>query len=361
MTIKNFSIIGGGIAGLSGALAVEKAGAHAYVFEKTAAFDHVGAGLQLGPNAVRALADLDAWDAVEAFAFAPPEIHIRSGQTGKILKRIKLGEAFATKFGAPYRVAHRADLHSALLSVVQSKPGIELELGADTEAVALSGQGPVLGADGIWSQTRAALFPQAQVVRLEDVIYRSLNTMPEFSGPVALDCVNLWLFPGGHVVHYPVGHPLKLNLVAVTQGQTPLEHFKSAAFDLQLMLTNVEAWTPWPAAHVTGLDHWSKGETLLIGDAAHGTVPYLAQGAAMALEDAATLSKLLIRSDRIGEIFAAFEQSRIRRCGLLDEQSRANGRIYHLHGTKAAARDLVLALSPARAIAARQDWIYAGQ
>ena len=358
MNYKNFSIVGGGIAGLGAALAVEKAGAAAHVFEKTATFDHVGAGLQLGPNAVRALQALGAWEAVQPFAFAPPEIHIRSGVTGKILKRIKLGANFEAKFGAPYRVARRADLHGALLSVAKSKHAISLEMGAEAEIASLSEEGPVIAADGIWSKIRASLFPAAKVVRLKDVIYRSLNPMPAVAGKVALECVNLWLFPGGHVVHYPVGQVLRLNLVAVTQGQMPLEHFRAAAFDLQLLLASVEDWTPWPAAHVSGLDHWSNGNILLMGDAAHGTVPYLAQGAAMALEDAAALGGLLAQSSDLAQSFRSFEALRIQRCLSLDRQSRGNGRLYHLRQPLALARDMALRWAPASLITARQDWIY---
>lgn len=360
MRYENFSIVGGGIAGLACALGVAKPGAATKVFEKAPGFQHVGAGLQLGPNAARALQSLGAWDAVLPFTYAPPEIHIRSGKTGRMLSRIKLGKSFEDRFGAPYRVAHRADLHSALLSVVQENPQIELEMGAEISALPLVEQGPVLAADGIWSITRQALFPQSKVIVLKDKIFRSLNLMPPAAGQVALDCVNLWLFPGGHVVHYPVGRPQRLNLVAVTQGQNPVEHFKTAAFDLQLLLANVDDWTEWPAAHVDGLEAWNKQGILLVGDAAHGTVPYLAQGGAMALEDAACLAQLLSQSVEVNELYGNFAKARIVRCEKLGAESLKAGRIYHMGQPLSLARDVAMAAMQGGSLIQRQAWIYAG-
>lgn len=358
MDYRNFSIAGGGIAGLAGALGVAGPAAEVRIFEKASTFEHVGAGLQLGPNAARALRALGAWEAVQRSSFSPPEIHIRSGKTGRILSRIKLGKTFEQRFGAPYRVAHRADLHTALLEVVNAHPRIELMMRAEVSSAELAEQGPVLGADGIWSRTRQELFPQSKVVVLKDKIFRSLNPLPAHAGQVALDCVNLWLCPGGHVVHYPVGDPLRLNLVAVTQGQDPIGHFKSAAFDLQLLLASIEEWTQWPAAHVQGLEAWSKQGILLIGDAAHGTVPYLAQGAAMALEDAECLSGLVGGGRDIGDVFEKFAKARMARCEKLGIESLKAGRIYHMGPPLSLARDLLMAATSSLALVQRQAWIY---
>jgi salicylate hydroxylase len=360
MDDRNFSIVGGGIAGLACALGVADWADQVQVFEKAAGFEHVGAGVQLGPNAARALQKLGAWDAVRPCTHAPPEIHIRNGKTGRILSRIKLGKGFEKKYGAPYRVAHRADLHSALLSVVQANRRIDLDMGVEVAAADLVARGPVLAADGIWSKTRQALFPQSRVVVLKDKIFRSLNPMPAGAGQVALDCVNLWLFPGGHVVHYPVSDPQKLNLVAMTQGLNPVDHFKAAAFDLQLLLTGVESWLEWPAAHLDGLEGWSSRGILLVGDAAHGTVPYLAQGAAMALEDAACLHDLVMSGSDAGRLFENYSAARLARCQRLGAESLKAGRIYHLAGPLSLARDMVLAVTPGDLLMHRQAWIYDG-
>jgi salicylate hydroxylase len=358
MDYQKFNILGGGIAGMASALGVARSAGEVQIFERTRVFDHVGAGLQLGPNAARALQALGAWDAVLPVTHAPPEIHIRSGKTGRILSRIRLGKSFERRFGAPYRVAHRADLHTALLRVVSGNPKIALEMEAEISAVALSKTAPVLAADGIWSQTRQALFSQSKVVVLKDKIFRSLSIMAPGVGKVALDCVNLWLFPGGHVVHYPVGRPQQLNLVAVTQGQNPLEHFKTAAFDLQLLLANVDDWTEWPAATLEGVESWSKDGILLVGDAAHGTVPYLAQGAAMALEDAACLSDLLSQSGSIEAVYGEFEKIRMARCAKLAAESLKAGQIYHQAPPQSSLRDFALKVMPSTMVIKRQAWIY---
>jgi salicylate hydroxylase len=358
MDYKNFSILGGGIAGLACGLGVARSAGEVRIFEKARVFEHVGAGLQLGPNAARALQALGAWDGILPFTFAPPEIHIRSGRTGRILSRIKLGTHFERKFGAPYRVAHRADLHAALLQAVGGNSKIFLNMESEISAETLAEKGPVLAADGIWSQTRMALFPQSKVVTLNDTIFRSLSIMAPAAGKVALDCVNLWMFPGGHVVHYPVGKPQQLNLVAVTQGQNPLEYFKTAAFDLQLLLANVDNWTQWPAAYVEGLEGWSKKNVLLVGDAAHGTVPYLAQGAAMALEDAAALQYLVAGSGDLGEVYAKFAEQRVARCEKLGAESLKAGAIYHQALPQSSLRDFALKAVPGSLVLRRQGWIY---
>ena len=133
MHTPHIIIAGGGIAGLASALAL---GRHdALILEQAEAFSSIGAGLQLGPNAVRALQKLGAWDAVEPITSSPPEIHMRDGVSGKLLKRLQLGKNFESRYGAPYRVAHRADLHAALLSVVKSRPNITMRLNEKISSV----------------------------------------------------------------------------------------------------------------------------------------------------------------------------------------------------------------------------------
>ena len=123
MADSPFLIVGGGIAGLAAGLGLARIGKASHILEKASSFDEIGAGLQLGPNAVRALQFLGAWDAVAPYCFAPAEIHVRDGVTGNILQRIPLGAEFENRFGAPYRVAHRADLLNGLLESARSKPG----------------------------------------------------------------------------------------------------------------------------------------------------------------------------------------------------------------------------------------------
>ncbi len=346
-----FHIIGGGVAGLASAIAVANSGNSAILMEKAARFEAVGAGLQLGPNAVRALQKLDAWDAVEPITSSPPEIHIRNGKNGRLLTRIELGHKFEKRFGMPYRVAHRADLITALYKVAKSKPQIQIL--TNTEALNYGNYTNVIAADGVWSNTRQALFPGTEAVVTHEIFLRTL-----FKTVIANENVNLWLYPGGHVVHYPVGKPAKLNVIAITQGQDVKAHFEGACDELQFILNAAPEWQIWKAAYVPKLEKWNKDAVTLIGDAAHGTLPYLAQGAAMALEDAAYLKNLLqIEPDRT-TAFQKLSLARHPRTTRVHTTSVRTGRIYHLDGVMAEARNIALRFMPPQFALFMSDWLW---
>ncbi len=358
MNSDHFSIIGGGIAGLATAIAVAKTGRTVVIYERSARFEPVGAGLQLGPNAVLALKRLGAWDVVEPFTFSPPAIHIRDGQTGKLLKELNLGKKFEVRFGQPYRVALRADLHEALIKVASTFSHIKIHMNQEVSMADWRGSGPVIGADGVWSPSRENLFPDSAAIISTDNIYRSLGPIHSVSG-VNMECVNLWLYPGGHVVHYPVGRDGKLNLVAITQGKPPLEHFADAETSLVRLLQKVPSWTNWPAAFVRPLGSWSSGpHALLVGDAAHATLPYLAQGAAMALEDAALLLEILQSESNAEVAFQKVYMSRSQRTSRLHAASLRAGKIYHLGSFAAKARNAAIQFIPSQLQLAQMAWVY---
>jgi salicylate hydroxylase len=346
-----FQIAGGGIAGIASALAVAGSGQHALVMEKAIQFEALGAGLQLGPNAVRALQRLGAWDAVEPITSAPPEILIRDGRTGKTLKRLELGRSFEARFGAPYRVAHRADLLQALLDVAKTKPNITIQTNTEFLPGAKFDGFALIAADGVWSKIRDAHFPNHKAIIVKDVIHRSLSETS------MSESVNLWLYPGGHVVHYPVGKPARMNLVAVTQSGTAENHYSGACDELREVLRN-KNWSQWPAAYVPPLQNWSKGNMTLIGDAAHGTLPYLAQGAAMALEDAATLGEILELEPKPEITFQSLNDARLARTKALHEASLQAGKIYHMQSPMSVARNAAIKLIPSYIQFSRMAWIY---
>jgi salicylate hydroxylase len=350
MAHDHFTIIGGGIAGLASGLALAKMGATASLFEQASTFGEVGAGLQIGPNAVRALEALGAWDAVSPSTYAPPAIIIRDGRTGKLLQEVELGRAFTARFGQPYRVAHRADLHEGLLAALNVQRLVDMNLGHTLAAGDTKGE--VIAADGINSPTRLSLFPETIAVRLPMKINRALLSMPVLHG-VALDCVNLWLYPQGHVVHYPVSGGKKFNLVAVTPETAPADHFAGAAPELRSLLALVPHWLEWTAAYVPPLPAWGQGKVRLIGDAAHATLPFLAQGAAMALEDAVALAKTKAN-------LTDYEAMRRARVTRLHQETLRAGEIYHLAGLKAAARNMGLMAMPQSLFLRRLAWIYEG-
>ncbi len=352
----NYKIIGGGIAGLASALAVANAGGHATVFEKSARFEPVGAGLQLGPNAARALQRLGAWDAVLPFTYAPPEIHMRDGRSGNILKRLPLGKSFQQRYGMPYLTAHRADLHKALLNVATTKPNIKILYNSETDEHSPNSFTGIIGADGVWSKTRETLFPRSQAVITKDTYFRSLQPMPLDTPAVSFACVNLWLFPGGHVVHYPVSSPSQLNLIAITNGEEPRVFFEKAGKNLQNVLALSVHFSKWQSAYVHPLKQWHRSNITLIGDAAHATLPYLAQGAAMALEDAALLQAELQLN--VQTAFEKLSAKRTSRTLQLHQSSLQAGEIYHSSGLLAYSRNLALKFMPNTLIQRQLNWIY---
>jgi salicylate hydroxylase len=356
MDTMNFKIIGGGIAGLASALAVANAGGSAVVFEKAVNFEPVGAGLQLGPNAARALQKLGAWDAVKPITYAPPEIHMRDGRSGKILKHLALGKSFEQNFGLPYLTAHRADLHRALIRVADSCSSITIKTNVEMSDLSMHGFGRIIAADGMWSKTREKVFPGTTAITTTDTYFRSLLPMPSKTTDVNFECVNLWLFPGGHVVHYPVGNPAQLNLIAITNGEEPKTFFKNASENLQSVLALPLHFTKWQSAFVQPLKQWHQGNITLIGDAAHATLPYLAQGAAMSLEDAALLQTELISNPKTA--FENLSTKRISRTTTLHQSSMRAGQIYHSAGLIAMSRNMALTLCPPQLVQKQLDWIY---
>jgi len=361
-----YIIAGGGISGLATALAL--APADTLLLERAAAFEEVGAGLQLGPNAVRALQKFGAWDAVEPFASSPPEIHIWDGLSGKLLKRLQLKGTFEKRFGAPYRVIHRADLHAALLSVARNLPNLTIRIGAEVTSWCETASGVdviltpknrirgafLFGCDGVNSSLRQKAMPESAAVDSGFTLHRALIDVPRAESSIAWECINLWLCPGAHAVHYPVGAKHRLNIVATARNGIAFSSaFARTAPALQKLLASSRAWLPWPGLYVPPFNHWQYGSMLLLGDAAHGTLPFLAQGAAMALEDAAFLKhhKPPTTSDSDWQV-------RRQRTARLHATTLRTVRHYHATGLHALLRNMVISSLSGQQFAGRLNWIY---
>ncbi len=379
------AIAGAGIAGLASAIAMARCGHRVTVLEQAVAIDEVGAGLQIGPNAAHALRELGVWDALQPNTFAPQHIVIRNGWTGRTLSRIDLVNRFERRFGAPYRVAHRADLIAALLQTAQSLPAICIRTDCpvagylkldDSLSVDLAHAEPLpadalIGADGIHSRIRNTLLNDGPPDYAGHAIYRAL--MPSTDVPEATDrhSVTLWLCPGGHVVHYPVGAGRQMNIVAVADSRwvedgwhtraEPAEvasHYRDIAAPLRDLLAAPASWHKWAAADRRPVSRWGEGPVTLIGDAAHPCLPYLAQGAAMALEDAVTLGQHCSATDRIETAFRNYEAARRLRTARVTRHSRTVGRLYHMRSLPALARNLVMAALPATLSLSTLSWLY---
>lgn len=372
MADSPFLIVGGGIAGLAAGLGLARIGKPAHVFEKAPSFEEVGAGLQLGPNAVRALQWLGTWDAVAAHCVAPAEIHVRDGLSGSILQRILLGAEFEKQFGAPYRVAHRADLHNALLESARSKPGIELQNNAEVTNVSIaettlslkSGMSfngeAIIAADGVHSIIRNLMAGQPGKNPIGHMLHRGLIPIAAVPASVNIDAVTLWLFPGGHVVHYAVSNWRHFNIVAAVEdsGISLWTAFQGACQPLADILDLKIKWMQWPALDFAPAPDWGRNRTVLIGDAAHASLPYLAQGAAMALEDACVLSSAIENADELEAAFRKFSGSRFARTSAIQKRSRQLGNIYHARGALRRARNAALKATPRRSFIKRMSWIY---
>lgn len=387
MTDQPFLIAGGGIAGLAAALGLARSGRPSRLFEQAHAFEEVGAGLQMSPNAVRALRWLGAWEAVEAACVIPSEIHVRDGLGGGLLQRLRLGKPFEAAHGAPYRVCHRADLLAGLVRTAEASGLIGLHTGARAIGMVAEAGGAaltladgrrengagVIAADGIHSVLRKEICGAVAPLASGHTIYRALIPFASVPPGIEADCVTLWLLPGGHVVHYPVSNWRQFNIVAAIDGgdaatgwSSPAElrelrsGLAAAAEPLADLLAAPVHWLKWPGADLPSLPHWSKGALVLTGDAAHATLPYLAQGAVMALEDACVLAHEL-RGKAPAGAFAAFAAARMARTALIRNQSRAQGQIYHAGGLRALARNAALKLAGSHVLARQTDWIYRWQ
>lgn len=380
-----FLVAGGGIGGLAAALGLARRGRPVRLFEQAAGFEEIGAGLQMSPNGVRALKALGAWEAVEPSCVIPSEIHVRDGLSNALLQRIRLGKPFEERFGAPYRVCHRADLLAGLVTAAKRNFAIELNTGKRAAGVEDTGKDAVLtlsdgsaaagaavvAADGIRSALRAAVAGEVRPTPRGVILYRGLMPLNRVPPEIEADCVTLWLCPGAHVVHYPVSNWRNFNIVVAVDGSLPDEGWKTAAHsgevpkrlpgaceELALLLAAPASWMRWPGADLAPLPQWTKGRVALLGDAAHATLPFLAQGAVMALEDAVVMSREVAGTGDVADGFRGYERRRRARTARVQEQSRSMARIYHASGLLAAGRNLTLRLAGPSYALGRLEWLY---
>jgi salicylate hydroxylase len=392
---RTIVVAGAGIGGLSAALALAARGFRVVVLEKAERLEEAGAGLQLSPNASRVLIDLGLKPRLAARAVTPEAISIMSAQRGGEIIRLPLGETATSRAGAPYWVMHRADLQAALQAQVNDHPDIELRLGCQFEDVVPHAKGltvvqrsgmtrqqelavALVGADGIWSTVRHHLFPEVQPQFSGLIAWRGTLDTTQLPREYASCRVQIWMGPDAHLVAYPISAARKINVVAVVPGtwnrpgwSAPGEvceiknAFASARWpgNARMIVGAVDDWRKWALFTIPDGGEWTAGAIALLGDAAHAMLPFAAQGAGMAIEDAAVLARCL--GERIGEnapgIPAAlknYAQLRRSRVARVQRAARQSGRIYHLRGPAAYARDLAIKAMGARRMLARQDWIY---
>jgi 3-hydroxybenzoate 6-monooxygenase len=379
-------IVGGGVGGLAAAIALARQGIDCEILERSHFAEETGAGIQLGPNATRALRALGALEAIGGCAFRPEAIVIRDGITGRKLTAMPLGAAVEERYGAPYLTLRRADLHAGLRAALAGETGAALRTGFDVSAIDLQGDGVVarasdgseangaclIGADGLWSALRPRISPGANLRFAGATAWRTQIPRATLPARFAEPVVGLWIGPRAHLVHYPVGGGADLNVVAVTVGgagrqgwsepgdaASLLASFTPWASEAKSLLERADAWRGWSLYRLTGLEHWSAGPLTLLGDAAHPVLPYLAQGAALAIEDGLALAACLASTpDDPASAFRRYEDARRPRAARVQRAARSFGFLYHLGGPLAAARNFILARRREETAIRRFDWLY---
>jgi len=387
---KQALIAGGGIGGLTAAIALVRRGIDCEILERSQFAEETGAGIQLGPNATRILEALGALQEIEAYGFMPEAICIYDGVSGRKLTSLPLGKEATQRYGAPYLTLRRADLHAGLRAALTRAGQVGLRSGFDLAAIGTQSDGAVMaratdgseiegtcliGADGLWSTLRSIICPNARLRFDGATAWRARLPRKTLPGAFVAPVVGLWLGPRTHLVHYPVGGGAELNIVAVTEsdgaGQgwnrsgdkaTLLAQFERWTTDSKSLLEQVEGWRVWSLYRLTGLKDWGTGAVTLLGDAAHPVLPYLAQGAALAIEDAATLAACIAGelSDQAAA-FRRYERLRRPRATRVQSASRRFGWLYHLGTPLAQARNLVLARRSEDNTIRRFDWLYRGE
>jgi salicylate hydroxylase len=387
-------IAGAGIGGLTAALALARRGHRVTLFDQMEKLEEAGAGIQLAPNATRNLVALGLADRLKSTIVQPSAIRLRSGPSGREIATMPLDAATLERYGAPYWVIHRADLHNALIEAVAGEPQITLTLGAtvgnftiDTIGVCATvhrvsagrakedyGGAALIGADGLWSRVRALLGDGTAPRFAGRGAFRAIVPAAQLSPQGREPVINMWIGPGGHLVHYPVRAGTAVNIVAVCgdRWQSPawntgaerkevLERFPAAAWApaARQLLAAPKRWQKWALYDREPSTSWGRGPVTLLGDAAHPMLPFLAQGASMAIEDAAILARELARSpDDSDAALRNYETARRPRTARVQRASRRSDFHLHLHQPAAFVRDAALRALGGERLLAQYDWIY---
>jgi salicylate hydroxylase len=366
-------VAGAGVAGLSTALALARAGREVVVFERAAELEALGAGLQLAPNATRILRGWGVLDRLAPVAGRPDALVVRSARSGRTLARMPLGEAAELRWGAPNLTVHRGDLQAALVAALADEPRARLRLGAAVEGFDTSSEGVVarladgaempaealIGADGLRSAIRAALLGDGPPLPAAKRALRALVPAAVAEPGLAAD-TGLWLGATAHLVHYPVRGGRELNLVLVTglRAGAPAEIASAWANPARALVAAAPAWTDWPIERRRAVPELPAGRVSLVGDAWPPSTPHLAQGAALAIEDAAALAQALQHESDAASAFATYAAGRLARVRRVVRASAFNGFAFGLPWPASLARDLAVATLGGEGLARRYDWLF---
>jgi salicylate hydroxylase len=383
-----FLVIGGGIGGLTTALALASKGYPVHVLEKAHEFGEIGAGIQIAPNGSRALDELGILGELHTYAVYPQRLILVDALSGELLTTLDFGDKFRCAYRYPYFVMHRNDLLTTLLNACRQSDAVILETNREVIAVQDLGDGAqvrcadgttyachaLIGADGLWSTIRNYVLADGDPVCVEFVAYRGAVPMEEVIETAGLDNIRYWIGPNLHLIQYPLRRGELYNQVAVFKSERyqpdsddwgtedELEaHFAQTHESVKRALTRVKRDRRWPLYDRLPADNWTRHHITLLGDAAHPMLQHIAQGACQALEDAVCLADAVAgQHGDVERAFRLYQEARIPRTARVQRSARLFGDIIHSHGLTALLRNALLSGRAADDFT-YTDWFYGYQ
>lgn len=368
MSNQNMPILvaGGGIGGFAAALALAKRGFKIQIFEQAPEIGEIGAGIQLGPNAFNAFDALGIGDRARARAVYTDYMVMHDAIDEYRVGRIETDEKFIQRFGNPYAVIHRADIHGSLVEGAQEVGDIEIitdcrivNVEQEQDSVTITDQKgnrytgqALIGADGVKSMVREKYVGDPALVT-GHVVYRAVVPKAEFPENLQWNAASIWVGPNCHLVHYPLRGGEEYNVVVTFHSREQeewgvkdgskeevLSYFEGICPKARQLIELPKSWRRWATADREPIDQWTYGRVTLLGDAAHPTTQYMAQGACMAMEDAVTLGEALrITNNNIVEAFEIYQRARVARTARIVLSSREMGKLYHAKGVQRMVRN----------------------
>ena len=378
-------VAGGGIGGLAAALALTRRGLSVKVLEQAPQLGEIGAGIQLGPNAFAGFDALGIGPKARGRAVYTDEMVMHDALDETLVGRIPTGEAFRQRFGNPYAVIHRADVHRSLLEGAQESDRIQVLTSTTVQRVDQDAHGvtvhdakggvhrgcALIGADGVRSAVRRQYVGDEARVS-GHVVYRAVIDRRDFPQDLQWNAASIWVGPNCHLVHYPLRGGEQYNVVVTFHSRDKEEwsvregsreevqsYFEGICAKARQLVDLPRDWKRWATADREPIGQWTFGRATLLGDAAHPTLQYLAQGACMALEDAVTLGAALrVHDNDFARAFEHYQRSRIARTARIVLSAREMGRIFHARGVERLVRnDLWKGRSQERFYDA-MEWLY---
>jgi 3-hydroxybenzoate 6-monooxygenase len=378
-------IAGGGIGGIAAALALSRQGYSVQVLEQAPELGEIGAGIQLGPNAFAAFDALGVGPIARGRAVYTDEMVMHDAINEQCVGRVPTDEAFRQRFGNPYAVIHRADVHRSLLDGAHALDRISVVTSTTVERVEQDDEGVtvfdsrggryrgafLIAADGVKSAVRRQFVGDEARVS-GHVVYRAVVDKKDFPTDLQWNAASIWVGPDCHLVHYPLRGGEQYNVVVtfhsrnkeewgVREGsrEEVLSYFDGISPRARQLIELPKDWKRWATADREPIGQWVYGRVVLLGDAAHPALQYLAQGACMAMEDAVTLGEALrVNDNDIGKGFARYERSRVARTARVVLSAREMGRIFHAKGVERLVRNQLWEARPPERFYDALEWLY---